>query len=326
MDRRVFIGAMAGGLLAAPLAAGAQTAGRVARVGYLDLTRNEFFEAFKDQLRGLGWIEGRNLAIEYRLAANAQQLTDLAAELTRLNVDVILPGGGPATLRAVRDSTKSIPIVMVASTNDPIRDGLITSFAHPGGNITGIVSSPEELVGKRLELLKEAVPGLSRVGLLWDATFPVALFGRIRTQSEEIARSLHLELLTFEAREPADFDSAASAAARARVGGLLVVGSPLFVENRGKIADLLTKYRLPAMSQWSSLAEAGLLMTYGFSLVEQFRRAAAFVDKILRGAKAAELPVEQQTRVELVINLKTAKALGLTIPPSLLQRADQVIE
>jgi putative tryptophan/tyrosine transport system substrate-binding protein len=325
MDRRTFL-AIAGGLLAAPLAAEAQQVGKVARVGYLDLTRNEFFEAFKQQLRGLGWIEGQNLAIEYRLADRAEQLTDLAAELARLNVDVILPGGGPATLRAVRGATKTIPIVMVASTNDPIRDGLITSFAHPGGNITGIVSSPEELLGKRFELLKGAVTGLSRVGFLWDSTLPVDLVRRLRKQSEEIAQSLHLEVLHFEAREAADFDSVVSGAARERVGGLMVVGTPLFVENRSKLAELLTRHRLPAMSQWRSFAEAGLLMTYGFSLLEQFRRAAAFVDKILRGAKAADLPVEQQTKVELVINLKTAKALGLTIPPSLLQRADQVIE
>ncbi len=329
ISRRAFIGSVAGGLLAAPLAAQAQPAGKVSRVGILwtnspppGASPNILLEVV-EALRALGWVEGQNIVIEHRFAeGRPERFPDLAAELVRLKVDVILAGGGPASLNAASSATKTIPIVMVASSHDPIREGLIKSFARPGGNITGLIVAPEEIAGKRLELLKEVVPGLSRVGLLWDAT----LSSSFRSADEEAARSLRVELLRFEVREPTDLDSAVMAATKEQVGGLIVLGSPMLYRNRREIADLLARYRLPAISQWRQFAEAGILMTYGSSLPDQFRRAVYFVDKILRGAKPADLPVEQPTKFELVINLKTARALGLTIPQSLLLRADEVIQ
>ncbi len=211
---------------------------------------------------------------------------------------------------------------MVAASSDPVRDGFAASLTRPGGNITGVASLPAEVLGKRLELLKAAVPGLSRVGVLWGADFDP----RTAEELEAAARALGLELLRFEARDPKDLDDAVGAAAKARVGALLVPGSPMFVQHRGQIADLVAKHRLPSISLWRQLAEAGLLMTYGPNLADEFRRAAAYVDRILKGAKPGDLPIEYPTKYELVINLKTAKALGLTIPQSLLLRADEVIE
>jgi len=316
-------------LVVAPLAAEAQRAGKVPRIGVLlpssgtDPT-DPVAEAFYRGLRDLGWVEGQNVAIERRFAENRfDRFPSLAAELVRLNVDVILPGAGPASLNAARDATKTIPIVMVASSRDPIGSGLIKSYARPGGNITGLVTAPEELTGKQLELLREVRPGLSRVGILWDATT-----GPFRLQKEtaEVAQALGIELRLFEVRGPTDFDATVVAATKERVGGLLFSGTPMFVRNRIRIADVLTKHRLPAISVWSSFTEAGVLMAYGPSLPDLFRRAAGYVDKILRGANAGEIPVERPTKFGLVINLKTAKALGLTIPQTLLVRADQVIE
>jgi putative ABC transport system substrate-binding protein len=239
-----------------------------------------------------------------------------------LKVDVILAAGGPASLNAARDATKTIPIVMVASSRDPIGTGLIKSYAQPGGNITGIVTAPEELTGKQLEFLRAVVPDLSRVGVLWDATG-----GPFRLQKEtaDVARSLGVEVLPFEVLEPAGLDGAFSAAAKARVGGLIFGGSPMFGRNRRQIADLLMRHRLPGISVWRHFTEVGVLMAYGPSLQEQFRRAASYVDKILKGTGPADLPVERPSKFDLIINLKTAKALGLTIPPSLLGRADEVI-
>jgi len=211
---------------------------------------------------------------------------------------------------------------MVAASSDPVRDGFAASLAYPGGNITGIAAVPEEWLGKRLELLKEALPKLSRVGVLWGADIDP----RTESQLAGAARALGLELLRFEVRDPKDLGDAVGAAAKARVGALLVPGTPLFVLHREKIAVLLGKHRLPAISLWRSLAEAGLLMTYGPSFLDEFRRAATYVVKILKGAKPADLPIEHVTKFDLVINLKTAKTLGLTIPPALLLRTDQVIQ
>jgi len=330
IDRRAFVGIAAGGLLALPIVAHAQQAPKKPpTLGILAIapaapTGPTMLAAFSQGLRELGWVEGRNLLVERRIAeASDERLVQSAADLVRLRVDVILAASGPASLNAARAATKTIPIVMVASSRDPIGTGLIQSYARPGGNITGLVTAPEELTGKQLEFLKTVVPRLARVGFLHDAA--VGPF-RLEQATVETSRALGIEILPFEVRGPADFDGAVAAAVRERVGGLIASGSPAFGRNRQQIAELLTKHRLPGISVWRSFAEAGLLMAYGPSLSDQFRRAAAYVDKILRGAKPGDLPVEQPTKFELVINLKTAKALGLTIPPSLLQRADEVIQ
>ena len=327
IERRTFMALVSGSLLAAPLAAEAQPSRKPPIVGVLGVSGEgpaAGIDRFFQGLRDLGWVEGQSVIIERRIAEGREErLPALAAELILLKVDVILAAGGPASLNAARDATKTIPIVMVASSRDPIGTGLIQSYARPGGNITGLVTAPEELTGKQLELLREARPGLSRVGILWDATT-----GPFRLQKEtaEVAQTLGIELLPFEVHGPADFDGTVAAATKQRVGGLLFAGSPMFVRNRRKIADLLAKHRLPAISVWRSFTEAGVLIAYGPSLPDLFRRAAVYVDKILKGAKPGDLPVERPTKFELVINLKTAKALGLTIPQSVLARADQIIQ
>jgi putative tryptophan/tyrosine transport system substrate-binding protein len=288
-------------LLAAPLAAEAQqpakkvptpTLGVLAIVGGAPTVQAAFYQGLRD----LGWVEGRDLLIERR---NAEDLAQAAAELVRLKVDVILAASGPASLTAAREATKTIPIVMVASSRDPIGTGLIQSYARPGGNITGLVTAPEELTGKQLELLKTAVPRLSRAGFLHDATLGPF---RLEQATVETSRALGIDIIPFEIRGPADFDGAVAAAVKERVGGLIPSGSPMFVRYRQQIAELLTKHRLPGIAVWRSFAEAGLLMAYGPSLSDQFRRAAAYVDKILKGAKPADLPVERPTKFELVIN------------------------
>jgi ABC-type uncharacterized transport system substrate-binding protein len=325
MDRRTFLAGTGAMLLAAPLAAEGQQSGKNPRIGVLNIGGGVgVIDPFFQGLRDLGWREGQNVVIERRDAeGHEERLPGLAEELIKLKVDVILAAGGPASLKAARDATKTIPIVMVASSRDPITTGLIKSYAHPGGNITGIVTAPEELTGKQLEFLRAAAPGLSRVGVLWDAT---AGPFRLQKETAEVARSLGVEVLPFEVLEPAGLDRAFSDAANARVGGLIFAGSPMFVRNRRQIADLLMRHRLPGISVWRNFTEAGVLMAYGPSLPEQFRRAAVYVDKILKGAKPGDLPVERPTKFALVINLKTAKALGLTISPSLLGRADEIIQ
>jgi putative tryptophan/tyrosine transport system substrate-binding protein len=329
IDRRAFVGIAGGGILVLPIAAHAQqSAKKPPTLGILAIAPgapagSAPIAGFYQGLRDLGWVEGRNLLIERRIAeASDERFVQAAAELVRLRVDVILAASGPASLNAAREATETIPIVMVASSRDPIGTGLIQSFARPGGNITGLVTAPEELTGKQLEFLKTVVPRLARAGVLHDAA--VGPF-RLDHATVETSRALGIEILPFEARGPADFDGTIAAAVRAGVGGLIAAGSPTFVRYRQQIAELLMKHRLPGISVWRSFAEAGLLMAYGPSLSDQFRRAAVYVDKILKGSKAADLPVERPTKFELVVNLKTAKALGLTIPPSLLQRADEVI-
>jgi len=328
MDRRAFVGVVVGGLLVSRVVAHAQqpakklpTLGILAPAGGAQIGSGAVAALFQG-LHDLGWIEGRNLLIEQR-AVEAPHLTRAATELVRLKVDVILAAAGPASLNAAREATKTIPIVTVASSRDPIGTGLIQSYARPGGNITGLVTAPEELTGKQLEFLKTAIPSLSRAGFLHDATVGPL---RLEKATVETSRALGIDILPFEVHEPADFDGSLAAAVKERVGGLIVAGTPTFVRYRQQIAELLTKHRLPGISVWRSFTEAGVLMAYGPSLSDQFRRAAAYVDKILKGAKPGDLPVERPTKFELVINLKTAKALGLTIPPSLLARADQVIE
>ena len=312
-----------------PFAGEAQQAAKVARIGYLTLNlaaSPHMPEAFRQGLRDLGYIEGRNVVIEIRSAeGKLERLPALAAELVALRVDVILAAGTPHAL-AAKQATRTIPIVFAAAT-DPVMDGLVTSLARPGGNVTGLSSLGSELVAKRLELLKQAVPGVSRVAVLWH---PGALGERTEKdmlkEAEVAARALGVRLQFVEARGPADFDRAFSDMTRARVDALTLLTSTMFLSERRRLVALAAKHRLPAVYPWREVVDAGGLMSYGPDFADLFRRAATYVDKILKGAKPADLPVEQPTKFELVINLKTAKALGLTIPQSLLRQADQVIE
>jgi putative ABC transport system substrate-binding protein len=328
MNWRTFLCGLTLATLSAPLAADAQQAGKVYRVGYLtagSVTANpHVLEAFRQGLRDLGWVEGQNIVIEYRSAEGRfDRLPDLAAELVRLKVDVIAAAPTPAAL-AAKNATGTVPIVGVSLT-EPVGLGLIASLARPGGNVTGVsYSVGADIFGKDLELLKEVVPKVRRVAVLSNPDGPAQplTIGNIKGA----ARSLGLQLLLLEARAPGDFDGAFAAMARERVGALLVVTDPMFIPHRGRLADLVAKNRLPSIFTQRADVEAGGLMSYGPNFPDMYRRAATYVDKILKGAKPADLPVEQPTKFELVINLKTAKALGLTIPPSVLGRADQVIE
>jgi putative ABC transport system substrate-binding protein len=284
------------------------------------------YEAFRQGLRDLGYVEGRNVVIEYREAEGKyDRLPALAAELVALKVDVILAGGTPATL-AAKPATRTLPIVF-AAVADPVTSGLVTSLARPGGNVTGLSVLAPELVGKCLELLKQAVPGVSRVAVLWH---PGALGERTEKDmlkgADVAARALGVRLQFLGTRGPDEFDRAFSDMTRARAGALTVLGSAMFLTERGRLVDLAAKHRLPAVYPWREGADAGGLMAYRPNVADLFRRAATYVDKILKGAKPGDLPVEQPTKFELVINLKTAKALGLTIPPSVLGRADEVIQ
>jgi putative ABC transport system substrate-binding protein len=330
MPRRAFMAVIAGGLLAAPLAAEAQQAGKVYRIGYLasNLAASpQLHEAFRQGLRDLGYFEGRNVAIEYRDGeGKLERLPALAAELVALKVDVIVTGGGTPAALAAKQATRILPIVFTAAA-DPVTDGLVPSLARPGSNVTGLSLLFPELVGKRLEQFKQAVPGVSQVAVLWQ---PGGLGERTEMdmlkEAEVAARALGVRLLFVEARRPADFDRAFSDMTRAGAGALSVLPSPTFLYERRRLVDLAAKNRLPTVFPLREYVDAGGLMAYGPDLADMYRRAATYVDKILKGAKPADLPVEQPTKFELVINLKTAKALGLTIPPSLLRRADQVIE
>jgi putative ABC transport system substrate-binding protein len=326
--RRAFIGTLACGLLAAPFTANAQPAGKVYRVGYLtagSIAANpRVLEAFRQGLRELGWVEGQNVVIEYRSAEGRfDRLPDLAAELVRLKVDVIVGAATPAVV-AAKKATASIPIVGVSLT-EPVGIGLIASLARPGGNVTGVsYSVGTDIFGKDLELLTEAVPKVRRIAVLSNPDGPV--YTHTTSNIKEAARSLGLQLQLVEARGPGDFDGAFATMARERVGALLVVTDPVFIPHRARLVGLAAKNRLPSIFTQRADVEAGGLMSYGPNFADMYRRAATYVDKILKGAKPADLPVEQPTKFELVINLKTAKALGLTIPPSLLQRADEVIQ
>jgi putative tryptophan/tyrosine transport system substrate-binding protein len=327
--RRAFIGTMAGGLLAAPLEAEAQQAAKVPRIGFLlfHLGANPHLEhAFLQGLRDLGYVEGRNLVIEYRDAEGKyERLPALAAELVALKVDVIMTGGTPQAL-AAKQATKTIPIVFT-SAPDPVTSGLVTSLARPGGNVTGLSNLNAELVGKCLEQLKQVVPGVKRVAVLWH---PGGLGERTEKDmlkaADVAARTLGVRLQIVQLRGPADFDRAFSGMNRARGDALTVLPNPMLNTERRRLVDLAAKNRLPAVYPGREFVDDGGLMAYGPNFADLFRRAATYVDKILKGAKPADLPVEQPMKFELVINLKTAKALGLTIPPSLLGRADEIIQ
>ena len=319
-----------GSAVAWPLAAHAQQTGKVARIGYLaagshdnPLVRQNL-DAFRQGLRDLGHVEGQNIAIEYRFAeGDFDRLPDLAAELVRLEVAVIVAAPTPAAV-AARNATETIPIVMI-NVGDPVGLGLIASLARPGGNITGSsFTVGTETFGKALELLRDAVPNLRSVAILSNPANPSHA---LVTQDVKVAaQALGVQIRMLEARGPDEFERAFAAMTKERVEALYVVADVQFVLHAARLADLAVKSRLPSMHQLRRVVEAGGLMSYGHSAADQWRGAATFVDKLLKGAKPADLPVEQPTKFELVINLKTAKALGLTIPPTLLARADEVIE
>jgi ABC-type uncharacterized transport system substrate-binding protein len=323
IDRRAFLAGTGAVLLAAPLAVEAQQSGKVWRVGILVSANPRVYDGFADELHKLGYIDGQNLALEFRNAeGNLERLPTLAVELVRLGVDVILAGGTEASLRAARQATTTIPVVMVAIDYDPLALGYIASLARPGGNVTGVFLQQLELTAKRIELLKVMFPKLIRVGILWDASAADQF-----SAAETASRSLGIRVHPLELRSPSyDLRGAFAAAVKGRADALFVVTTAILFRERVQIAQLAVKNRLPAMFALREFAEAGGLISYGTNLPEMFRRAAAYVDKILKGAKPTDLPVEQPTKYQLVLNLKTAKALGLTIPPSLLQRADEVIQ
>jgi putative ABC transport system substrate-binding protein len=326
MERRGFIEVIAGGLLAAPRAVKAQQAGKVWRIGYLTGgsadSDKTLLAAFQQGLAALAYVEGKSISLEQRYAAgHTERIPDLAAELVRGKVDVIL-----VTATAVyeaRAALVEIPTVFVIA-DDPVRAGLVASLAHPAGHMTGLSSLNTELDGKRLEILKAALPAVRRVGIL--STSQDRAQGERVAAAERAARSLGLQLQIFQVPSMDQLPRTIDAATHGHIGALMVLSSPVFRGYQAQTAQLVIKTRLPVVSAWREFPEAGGLLSYGTSVPAMFNRAALFVDKILKGAKPGDLPIEQPTKFELVINLKTAKALGLTIPPSLLQRADEIIQ
>jgi len=330
MKRREFMALVGGGAVATwPLAARAQPAGRVYRVGYLSISFREqtlhFTKAFEEGLRSLGYRVGENVTIEYRFAnAEIERLPALAADLVRLGVNIIVTGTNPNIVAAMK-ATTTIPIVMTIGV-DPVSAGFVASLARPGGNVTGLATDAgSEILGKRFELLKETLPNLSRVGFLFN---PDGALNRSRQTSSmgESARALGLTLVPVEARGLDALEQAFAIMVRERAQAFVMQGDGVLVNYRSQIAEMALRNRLPAASLQREYAEVGFLLTYGADIRDLIRRSAAFVDKIFKGAKPADLPVEQPTKFELVINLKTAKALGIIVPPTLLARADEVIE
>jgi putative ABC transport system substrate-binding protein len=316
-------------VLLVPLAGEAQHAATIPRIGLLfptslsDPRTPRFLEAFRQGLRELGYAEGQNIAIESRFAEGKwDQLPSLAAELVRLKVDVIVTYTTPAT-QAAKQATGTIPIV-VAAVIDPVAAGLVASLAHPGGNITGLSQMVPELVGKQLEILKEVAPKISRVALLGNPA-NAGNTSQVR-HAQNAARALGMRLQSLDARGPSEIESAFAAMTTERAGAVIILIDSTLIDHRTRIADLAARRRLPMVSGTIETAEAGGLIAYGPSVRDMFRRAAAYVDKILKGAKPADLPIEQPTKFDLVINLRTARALGLTIPQSVLLRAYQVIQ
>ncbi len=331
MNRRAFIGTLAGGLLAAPLAAGAPPAGKVLRLGLLygikpafDPASNPDDQALVEGLRAHGYELGRNVIVEFRSArSNPERLPDLAAELVQLKVDVLVTTLTAPTL-AAQAATKTTPIVMVGVA-DPVEAGLVASLAHPGGNITGMSVNAAEISAKRVQLLQEAVPKLSRVAVLWNSTIKSMTLGF--QQIELAAPRLGVTVQSVRVASSADFDRAFTAISRERPGGLVVLFGPLRGDDVPRIVEFVNRHRIPTVFEVGRGGLAGgALMEFGPSLRDAARQVGAYVDKIANGAKPADLPVQEPTKFELLINLKAAKDLGLTIPPSFLQRADQVID
>jgi putative ABC transport system substrate-binding protein len=312
-----------------PSRADAQQPKKVPRIGYLagsdparDSTRSE---AIRLALRELGYVEGQNIAIEYRYAEGKRdRFPELAAELVHLKVDIIVGPSGSAPIRAAKNVTKTIPIVMMSLATDPVEAGFVESLARPGGNVTGLTTLSRELGGKRLELLKEAVPKIVRVAVLYDATAPST--AQVKEDLLVAARALGLAVRFWEVRDAGGFERVLAALSKQRPEGLYVPPGPLMAANEKRIAGFGLKNRLPSVYSNNEAVDAGGLMYYGADLAASYRRAAYYVDKILKGAKPAARPVEQPTKFELVINLKTAKQIGLTIPQSMLYRADKVIK
>ena len=325
IGRREFI-TLLGGAAAWPIAATAQQPRKVYRIGYLSavtIADSPLREPLHDALRAMGWIEGENVLYEERYAENRlDRLPALAAELVQLKVDVIAAGGTLAPLAAKR-ATTTIPIVMTAA-GDPLGSGLVASLARPGGNVTGMSLMAPDLGGKRLELLKELLPRLSRVSVLWNAANPYSTISFKETQAA--GRTLGVEIQSLEVRGPDDFDGAFEAAKRQHPDGLITVEDPLTGSHAQLITDFVAAHQLPALHGLREFVTVGGLMSYGASLADLVQRSAGYIDKIFRGAKPADLPVQQPSKFEFVINLKTAKALGLDVPPALLARADEVIE
>ncbi len=333
MRRRGFIAAAVGAALAWPLAARAQQPARAARIGFLatgSLGSPEHranFDAFRQALRERGYVEGRDIVIEFRGAeGNIERFPALARELVGLKVDLIVASNTPAA-RAARQATGSIPIV-VPVMGDPVGDGLVASLARPGGNVTGLTFLGPELTPKRLELLKEILPKLSRVAALWHpGAYGERTMSDMLQRMEAAARALGVQLDRVGVRDPGDIESAFAAMARNRAEALIVFPSPMLFAERRRIVDLAGRHRMPSDRHGAGVRRTwAASRAYGANFADQFRRSAGYVDKILKGAKPADLPVEQPTRFELVVNLKTAKALGIAIPASILVQADEVIE
>ena len=324
MERRTFLISMGGGLLATRGVARAQA--KAVRLGAVSAgapRTSPHWQAFTRRLGDLGYVEGRNLTIEFRNAdGQPDRFPELMTELVRLGVDVLLPIGPESSLRAARGATADLPIVVVAVDYDPIVRGYVASLARPGGNITGIFLRQPELTPKRIELLREVLPGIKRVALFWDA-----FSADQADEADAAASNAGLQLLRTEFRQPPyAFDAPVRAAVRQQAGALLGLASPIFYRQRADLAQAALRLRLPAVVPFQESAEAGLLMAYGASLPDMLRRAAEFVDRIVKGARPADLPMEQPRKFDLVVNLKTARALGLVVPQVLLLRADQVIE
>jgi putative ABC transport system substrate-binding protein len=325
--RRQFLATVGAGSMAITFGTRAQVQGRVRRIGYLasadPATTEDVRAAFREGLREHGYVEGQNIAIEYRWTEGAlERLPILAAELVRLNVDLIFAWATAAAIAAKR-ATSTLPIVFV-SVADPVASGLVASLSRPGANVTGVSNISRDLMDKMMELLVQVVPGISRVAAVRNAPNPSSPL--LLQATETAARSLGLQLQAVDVRAPEDFETAFATVTAAHAMGVVVIPDPMYFSQRQRIADLALKNRLPTVFARRENAEAGGLVSYGPSLPDQFRHATSYVDKIFKGAKPADLPVEQPTKFELVINLKTAKALGITIPQALLLRADKVVQ
>ena len=322
-NRRALIGALAASALAASLPVAAATDKRVARLGMLGTGVNSrsayFFVAFEQRLRELGYVEGQNLTIDFRAVEGAQKLHDLAVNMVRERPDVMVVTGPEAPLKALRDATTTIPIVLIALNFDPVAKGYIESLARPGGNITGLFQRTLDVAAKQLELFREALPKATRFVVLWEAFASDEL-----ASVEARARAIGVAVEMVETRPPYDLEAAFAVIARSRPDGVLSLPSPVFFRERARLASLALRHRLPLMDGRDA-PRAGAFMGFGADLAEIYRRAADYVDKILKGAKPADLPIEQSTKFELIVNFRTARELGITIPQTVVLRADEVI-